>query len=415
MIPAEDKLCPQTSRSVALIRAALLLNCLAIVKIAYHMSHAGKCQFNPVIVVAKPHPNRSVILQRLCCTILWVSLSSLLSTSFAEVPTAESLEESVVRYRQEHMSSGRVVLQSIDLIESGEHAQQTECEYSVTFDKELMRFDRKCRLKNATSWGTTSKYAIGHGIYIEDLVRYVVVEVDKVSGGIRPGGYEGVVFHPNTLGLYVGGISSLRRTSLESFVNKADRNDVTVAEEKVGDQRYYTINYDRLNGYRVSMSINPSRGYAVESIKERKELAGLELTMTEMTEYVQYGQQGIWYPKESTFRRTMNGKVEVERKVTVLNADFDSKVDASLFTIAGFDLEDGRVVSDNTSGVPVGKVWKGGKLEDLVATDSGAHDHESLSPNRGFRSSLFLWLNAIVCVSLAILLLIRKCRQRPSQ
>lgn len=153
------------------------------------MSHASKYQFSPFILLAIQHLVGFVALQRLGFTILWASLSSLLSTSCAEVPTAESLEVSVVRYRQEHMLSGRIVLQSLDLIERGENSQQTECEYSVTFDKKLMRFDRKCRLKNATSWGTTSKYAIGHGIYIEDLVRDVVVEVDKVSGGIRPGGY----------------------------------------------------------------------------------------------------------------------------------------------------------------------------------------------------------------------------------
>ena len=379
------------------------------------MSHTGKCQSSSLILLAVQRLVGFGALLRLCFTILWAALSSLLSTSCAEVPTAESLEVSVVRYRQENMSSGRVVLRSLDLIERAENSQQTECEYSVTFDKNLMRFDRKCRLKNAASWGTTSKYAIGHDIYIEDLVRDVVVEVDKVRGGIRPGGHEGVVFHPNTLGLYVGGISSLRRTSLESFVNKADRKNIRVAEEEVEDQRYYTVSYDRLNGYNVSMSINPSKGYAVESIKEHKELGGLVLTMTETTEYVQYGQQGVWYPKESTFRRTMNGEIEAERKVTVLDADFESKVDTSLFTIAGFDLDDGRVVSDNTSGVPVGKVWKSGKLEDLLATDPGSHVHKPLLPNEGSRRNLILWLNAVVCASLAMLLIMRKLRQRPSR
>lgn len=308
------------------------------------------------------------------------------------------------------MQSGRVVLRSLDFIEKKENAQHTECEYDAVFDKDRIRFDRKCRLNGSSSWGTTSKYALANGIYIEDLLRDVVVEVDKLKGGIRPGGFEGVVFHPNVLGLFPGGVSALRRNKLEDFANKADREDVSVTEERSGDQIAYAIQYRRLNGVRVSVLINPAKGYAVESIEEMRGSGTNFLTNTEVTSYKQYGSRGIWYPRESTYERTVNGEVRTKRVITVIEADFENQVESSLFTIAGFDLKDGRVVSDNTSGIPVGKVWKSGKLVDLTVSDIDSAGSPSLKGRRG--PNWILWGNAFVCALLAVFLLRRHLRTK---
>ncbi len=351
--------------------------------------------------MAEHHRNIPQLLQ--CISMLFLTATPLIG--YAQKPTAESLELSVIDYRKKNMSRGHVILRSLDVVEKKPSSQKTECEYDISFDGSQMRFDRKCRLAGSSTWGTTSKYALANGVYIEDLLRRVVVEVDKIRGGIRPGGHEGVVFPPNGLGLFVGGVNRLRRIDMESFANKSNRKETTVAEVASTEEKSYLVSYQRSNGAEVSMTISPSKGYAVESIVMKHEVNGNVLVVSEKSSYRTYGAKKVWFPHKCVYERTVNGELMIKRVVTVASADFETPVDTSLFTIAGFDLQDGRVVSDNTSGVPVGKVWRNGRLEDVTVADIGVDN--TLLTAREQRSRLLLWLNGAICITLALLVLRR--------
>ena len=192
---------------------------------------------------------------------------------------------------------------------------------------------------------------------------------------------------------------------MESFANKSNRKETTVAEVASTEEKSYLVSYQRSNGAEVSMTISPSKGYAVESIVMKHEVNGNVLVVSEKSSYRTYGAKKVWFPHKCVYERTVNGELMIKRVVTVASADFETPVDTSLFTIAGFDLQDGRVVSDNTSGVPVGKVWRNGRLEDVTVADIGVDN--TLLTAREQRSRLLLWLNGAICITLALLVLRR--------
>jgi uncharacterized membrane protein len=136
---------------------------------------------------------------------------------------------------------------------------------------------------------------------------------------------------------------------------------------------------------------------------------GNEISQSLRTTWAKRAGSGLWFPKETVFRRSEKGEPPEEQTLTVESVEFGKRIAAETFTLAGLGLAEGRkIVYYNKNGDSSKMEWRGGQLaprtEENVATPSDR--------SRATRNWIVL-VNAIVLAMIAAWLLWRRWHQGP--
>jgi hypothetical protein len=136
---------------------------------------------------------------------------------------------------------------------------------------------------------------------------------------------------------------------------------------------------------------------------------GKRMTMVRSVEshLEQFGENGVWFPRQVVRETKYNGKVTRHELVTVQEAVLGRPPDDEQFTLAGMDLLQGKQIFDRSQDPrETSLVWDG---QQALAIRGPQADFRGLHPRRW---TWFLVANAILLAMLGTRCLLRLRRQR---
>lgn len=328
--------------------------------------------------------------------------------SFGEetTPSFERIVNQVLQYRRNSCFRGQVKLHAVN---RSRLRQETEFEYTIVFDGNKLRFDRKSRLLGSPKWTRPEKYIVTEDRFIEDIDDELIVNSGRRSHSDMRS-YADTVFHPRALGMTVSGTSGMIHNGFGELIGRADRIKPTVSKDNIGGTHTWRLEFQLPNGANVSVWVSPRQGYSLVRGETRLESPNGQVLQSVVSELTQYPEGGIWYPSRTEHELSLNGEWHERQTIFVRKAEFGRDIDPTVFTLAGLDLKAGRVVQDSTLGVPTGLIWDGKGTRRMTVNDTLGRRSSSLT-----RISWKSWLllsNAVICAVLASILLIRFLRAR---
>lgn len=333
-----------------------------------------------------------------------------LSTAQPAVPTVEDVERRALAARQsirsgyfhyrirteEHVADGRTVTGDWKVWLDG-----TKHRVDIVEDNpNLTRFNRARHVgcRNCEQPGHTLNY----------------IEIPNVGATLRPTG-RGVMdtnaemIDPRVVGYAAAFMNTLARVRVDHLVGRHNRGEPTIAPA-ADRPNCWLISYpliDRVPQVRVSIWIDPTKGYNVVKAQSTEGPPGPRLVTTGTSELV-VGPSGLWYPKSYLYERTVEGKL-TEREVTeVVEARVNDPVPAEVFTLRGVGMRDGTPVSMPNEARDSG-VWQDGRLvpEREYRSPGRVADvelpPEPIDPNPQPRYWLFVLAGTLVVAAVALL------------
>ncbi len=158
-------------------------------------------------------------------------------------------------------------------------------------------------------------------------------------------------FDPREIGIVPGGLATLKTFDIKQILVPEDFSTCTRSQIEVNGRKLERVEHSIANKrLKAVLLIDTDRGPSVvysslRSPGPRRE----EVIDTVESELLAYGAERLWFPSISVHTRTVDGKVVEKTTYKVTQADFNSKVDHKLFTLAGLDLPEGHSVIEMTS------------------------------------------------------------------
>ena len=269
------------------------------------------------------------------------------------LPSVEEVERKVLNYR-ESIDTGHVVFNAITSDNSNESQRMR---YTVTFDRDLIRFSWVGGVKGTDGWGPPHVTTIAENEYFSNYPPPVSVTIDFKSRvpKIREH-YQ--VLDPRALGMDVNSLSSIPTRGLVGLVNRADRSKPEISNADFEGQATWLIKYVTFGGQYVQIWIAPDQGYGLVHAETKFDSPRGLLHFSVTSKLKKYSEGDIWFPSRIENRSTIDGKPNAQQIVEVEQAEFNAKVDPETFTLAGLGLEVGRPISDRR-GNGHAQVWDG--------------------------------------------------------
>ena len=192
-----------------------------------------------------------------------------------------------------------------------------------------------------------------------------------VTGPLADAGpYVNDVFDIRLLGLNAGMFGDLYRDNLERGRQRWLESKLSMSEAAIDGKKVFVI--ERLSEKsRTRIWIAPSEGYCALRSEIRAERPGRVSVSSVECRNRFSEERGLWFPELVKLTRTVNGQVEMHETVTVTNERMNVPVNPRTFTMAGLDIERGRLVreSDRERNHLPSREWDGQKLVPASAKD----------------------------------------------
>lgn len=213
--------------------------------------------------------------------------------------------------------------------------------------------------------------------------------------------YEPMIFHVEMLGLIPMPSGLLYRTPVDAFYDVDARTECTIERERLDEVDTLKSSYVRADGQRVTFWIAPELGHSVlqtefSSLSKK----GKRRTQRVHSMLAQHGD--VWFPSECEYTCYSDDELIAHELWVVKNAEFNSPIDPTVFTLAGLELSQGTYVvgdSGQRGKVALG-VWDGEKLTDPPASPT-VLSHPPPAPENRDR---LLWIAALNAIAGMVLI-----------
>jgi hypothetical protein len=279
------------------------------------------------------------------------------SIALGMAPSVDELEKATLAYRQAFTREGRILLRVLD---SPSKPPKIEFEYRIAFADEKLRFDWRARAHGKKQWGLPDKKIFAHDSYVFASPGCAIVKAPATD-------YENPrehfhAFHPRGLGMTTSGMKLLHKIGgLESLINRADMEVISVERDQIGDYETWKIVKRQGNGRVLSLWVAPECGHSIVRAESVTELSNGRAMAAIDCKLKQYPPDDVWFPSVVEQRNTFDDRVVNGQTITVLEAYFGPLEDNTPFTLAGLELEPGKEIMDRVTqpGTQLGMVWDG--------------------------------------------------------
>jgi hypothetical protein len=169
--------------------------------------------------------------------------------------------------------------------------------------------------------------------------------------------------HPRLLGTVPEPIPELLRNyHLESYLGRTDRTRPTVQHDQVGQRECWRIDYEVLNGTKVSLWMAPEWGFNPVRIETRSKLGGKQYHHKFEATYQRADEQH-WYPQSCQYWHTIDNHRAKEATLEVNLLAFNHPPDAKIFELIGMGIPAGTTAHKfPEESSPGGLIWNGKEL-----------------------------------------------------
>jgi hypothetical protein len=195
------------------------------------------------------------------------------------------------------------------------------------------------------------------------------------------------IVDPRMIGMAASNYANLLHFTLESFVGRPDRRDVSLTGVTIDGIECAEVRYTRSDGVGVRFVVCPSKGHSIIELETtyapRRSVESVECVLAEI-----HGSPGVWFPRFCLYEQRVDGEI-VERedlKIDLIRANQGLSDDA--FDLAGMDIPPGMHISRSPPDSRGELYWDGNGI--IVR---GA---ESLKGEQG-RWKLLLAANSVLC------------------
>lgn len=315
--------------------------------------------------------NRGTIQLLVICMIVCPGVFLVEIAAATDESQWQEVETKCVENRR-RIESGRIVLNVRYPTHVNTPIRETiSQQYSLLFDVENYRMD--CRWTTPTS--TKMYYKIlTPTAYLSSGPPETPIHISK--RGDR-GLADVNIPNPRVLGMAPSGFEALGSYGLEDMLLRADRRFTSMTEIEHDGQQIWECRYSI--GTEVDEHcttwIAPTLGYSLlryhSDGRHQDNRWSTELLVT--PEF--YPDASVWYPKEVTYRRVVNGQLVREELITVDSATFNMPISAEEFTTEGLNLPDGTEFLVNSQEMQI----RDGRLNSATGISSVSAEERPIS------------------------------------
>lgn len=358
------------------------------------------------------------------CLLLGAVLVSNDVASGAEIPSAQAVQSNCLVHRDTVARSGYLRLKMHTERDMGaDSASELVSEMRIWFAGDQLRFDIRRRGEDGQWSDEWERFSVTRSTYtwipageFEGVVA-PVAEYAQEPGGVM-GHFR--LFHPRWLGLGVNSESVMHYQAGARLVNPESPRTAVVEADEIDGRHLWrlttslkyppaAVGEEPIPGEKVCW-FDPSAGWSLVRGELREFAPSGTKVLSVRSRIRRFGTADHWFPEEVIRETRYQERVTQRTTLTVLEADFVSAPDSSIFTASGMNLTAGKRIAHRTQGArEVSLVSDGRQLIPI----SGPEVQIAPPPASSSRAWLLLF-NAVLLAGVGIILLLRSRRTRNS-